>query len=70
MFGIAFQTSPSAGFAVLVAGSRSEPVNRLEENVFALSQASFKVEEPRLQRGYAFGPLYADTTIQAGNTCA
>lgn len=60
---IAFQTSPSAGFAVLVAGAA---VNRLEEDVFGLSQASFKVEEPRLRRGYASGSLFAGATIQAG----
>lgn len=63
---IAFQTSPSAGFAVLVAGGRGKLANRLEENVLALSQASFKVEEPRLQRGYASGHLFAGATIQAG----
>ncbi len=63
---IAFQTSPSAGFAVLVAGGRGALANRLEENVLALSQASFKVEDRRLQRGYASGQLFAGATIQAG----
>ena len=62
---ISFQTSPAAGFAVLVAGGRSESPNRLEASVFALSQASFKVEEPRLQRGYASGQLFPGATIQA-----
>lgn len=63
---IAFQTSPAAGFAVLVSGRKPARGSRREDNAFALAQATFKVEEPRLQRGYAFGHLFAGDTIQAG----
>lgn len=62
---IAFQTSPTAGFAVLVSGRKPARGRRLEDNTFGLAQATFKVEEPRLRRGYAFGHLFAGDTIQA-----
>ena len=59
---ISFQTSPAAGFAVLLAERRFK---RLEANAFALAQASFKVAEPKLQSGYASGGLFVADTIQA-----
>ena len=53
---VPLQTSPVAGFAVLVA--RTRPRALADHHLFALSQLCFKVAAPQLRGGYAFGHLF------------
>jgi len=57
------QTSPVAGFALLVA--RARPRVLADDHLFALAQLCFKVSTPELRGGYAFGHLFPADGVPA-----
>ena len=60
---VPLQTSPVAGFALLVA--RTRPWALADHHLFALSQLCFQVAAPQLRGGYAFGHLFPAEGIPA-----
>ena len=60
---VPLQTCPVASFALLVLRPRLQPL--ADDQLFALSQLCFKVSEPRLRGGYAFGHLFPAEGVPA-----
>ena len=57
------QTCPVASFALLVLRPRLQPL--ADDQLFALSQLCFRVSEPCLRGGYAYGQLFSPEGVPA-----
>lgn len=60
---VPLQTCPVASFALLVLRRRLQPL--ADDHLFALSQLCFRVSDPRLRGGYAFGHLFPAAGVPA-----